>query len=38
MIGNDRRFRARSKSMPGEREGRKARFGDEVKSPANGLL
>jgi hypothetical protein len=35
----DQLFRGRSKSMGGvEKEDRRARFGDEVKSPGNGLL
>jgi hypothetical protein len=36
----ERLLKARSKSMggQGDREERKARFGDDVKSPAHGLL
>lgn len=36
--GRDGLFRSRSKSMGGEKEERKARFGDEVKSPGKALL
>ena len=36
--GRDKTFRARSKSMGGEQNDRRARFGDEVKSPSHGML